>query len=187
MEKDPSERLRRAIKDNNLFLVKRLLSRTEMRNPDSGPGRYTSLAWAAVCGHEEIFEYLLSCGHFFFNDTAATENNTILIMLADLKAGTLSPYQRLYSNDPDLQETALRMARSYYERYSFLVDWSNVHGKTALHVAALKGNEEFVKMFCDLGADFDLPDELGNTPLHYASAWGHIAVGGLCQWISVIS
>lgn len=75
------------------------------------------------------------------------------------------------------------MARMYYDRYPYLIDWSNVHGKTALHVAATKGNEEFVRvsytrkmclksnsflsqMFCDLGADFDLPDLQGNTPLH---------------------
>ncbi|KAG8718514.1 hypothetical protein FRC08_005113 [Ceratobasidium sp. 394] len=29
-------------------------------------------------------------------------------------------------------------------------------------------------MLLDLGADFDLPDQQGNTPLHYASAWGHV-------------
>ena len=34
-----------------------------MRNPDPGPKRYTSLAWAAVQGHEEIFEFLLTAGH----------------------------------------------------------------------------------------------------------------------------
>lgn len=34
-----------------------------MRNPDPGPKRYTSLAWAAVLGNEETFEYLLNLGH----------------------------------------------------------------------------------------------------------------------------
>lgn len=82
MDKDPSERLRRAIKgyikngyksysiftqsissENNLFLVRRLLGRADIRNPDPGPGRYTSLAWAAVCAHEEIYDYILGCGH----------------------------------------------------------------------------------------------------------------------------
>jgi uncharacterized protein len=82
-EKDTTARLRRAVKghlilapawrqtgadrlvrtENNLFLVKRLLQRTEMRNPDPAPRRFTSLAWAAVLGHEETFEYLLSAGH----------------------------------------------------------------------------------------------------------------------------
>jgi hypothetical protein len=43
--------------------VKRLLKRTDIRNPDPAPKRYTSLAWAAALGHEETFEYLLIEGH----------------------------------------------------------------------------------------------------------------------------
>ena len=35
----------------------------DIRNTDPGPSRYTSLAWAAVHGHEEIFDYLLNMGH----------------------------------------------------------------------------------------------------------------------------
>jgi ankyrin repeat protein len=49
--------------ENNLFLVKRLVQRTDMRNTDPGAARYTSLAWAAVMGHEETFDFLLSSGH----------------------------------------------------------------------------------------------------------------------------
>ena len=49
--------------ENNLFLVKRLIQRTDMRNPDPAPKRYTSLAWAAVLGHEDTFEFLLTAGH----------------------------------------------------------------------------------------------------------------------------
>ena len=49
--------------ENNLFLVKRLIQRTDVRNPDTAPQRYTSLAWAAILGHEETFEFLLSAGH----------------------------------------------------------------------------------------------------------------------------
>lgn len=50
--------------ENNLFLVKRLLNRTtDIRNVDPAAPRYTSLAWAAVLGHEEVFDFLLSKGH----------------------------------------------------------------------------------------------------------------------------
>ncbi|KAL5488029.1 AVO2 [Sanghuangporus weigelae] len=174
-EKDASARLRRAVKENNLFLVKRLIQRTDMRNPDSSTRRYTSLAWAAVLGHEETFDFLLNEGHDDEELSKDADNNTILILLAELKPGAHNPYYPTYTH-PDLVGAALRMARSYYERYPFILEWSNVHGKTALHAAALKGNEQLAQMLCDLGADYDLPDNLGNTPLHYASAWGHVAV-----------
>lgn len=57
--------------------------------------------------------------------------------------GVNSPYSSSRGPDP-LQEAALRMARSYHERFPFILDWSNVQGKTALHMASLKGNEDFV-------------------------------------------
>jgi hypothetical protein len=38
------------------------------------------------------------------------------------------------------------MAQAYYQRFPFLIDWSNVQGKTALHVAALKGNDDFARV-----------------------------------------
>ncbi|KAF8974436.1 ankyrin repeat-containing domain protein [Flammula alnicola] len=172
-EKDAAARLRRAVKENNLFLVKRLIQRTDMRNPDTAPKRYTSLAWAAVLGHEETFEFLLSAGHDDEELSKDSESNTILMLLADQKPAQSNSYIS-QGTSQDNTGSHLRMARLYYERYSWILDWSNVHGKTALHIAALKGNEELVRMLCDLGADFDLSDNKGNTPLHYASSWGHI-------------
>ncbi|GLB33936.1 putative ankyrin repeats containing protein [Lyophyllum shimeji] len=174
-EKDATARLRRAVKENNLFLVKRLIQRTDMRNPDSSPRRYTSLAWAAVLGHEETFEFLLSAGHDDEELSRDSENNTILMLLADHKPPSVNSY---ISQQPsqDISGATLRMARLYYDRYSGILDWANSQGKTALHIASIKGNEELVRMFCDLGADVDLPDNQGNTPLHYASSWGHIPV-----------
>ncbi|PPQ99068.1 hypothetical protein CVT24_003628 [Panaeolus cyanescens] len=172
-EKDPSARLRRAVKENNLFLVKRLIQRTDMRNPDTDSKRYTSLAWAAVLGNEETFEFLLSAGHDDEELSRDSEHNTILMLLADQTPSTPGAFYSS-SNSQDTTGAYLRMARLYYDRYNWILDWSNIHGKTALHIAALKGNEELVRMLCDLGADIDLSDNKGNTPLHYASSWGHV-------------
>ncbi|CAK5275500.1 unnamed protein product [Mycena citricolor] len=169
-EKDATVRLRRAVKENNLFIVKRLIQRTDMRNPDPAPRRYTSLAWAAVLGHEETFEYLMSSGHDDAELSKDSENNTILMILADQNSSSSRP------NSAEFMGAALRMARMYYDRYPDILDWSNVHGRTALHTAALKGHEELARMLCDFGADVDLSDNKGNTPLHYASSWGHIAI-----------
>ncbi|KXN86415.1 Inversin [Leucoagaricus sp. SymC.cos] len=177
-EKDAPSRLRRAVKENNLFLVKRLIQRTDMRNPDPAPRRLTSLAWAALLGHEETFEFLLVSGHDDRELSRDFENNTILMILADS-----GPPPKVYSSSAsalDFNSAALRMARLYYDRYQTthrdLLDWSNVQGRTALHLAAVKGNEDLVRMFCDLNADINLSDNQGNTPLHYASAWGHVPI-----------
>ncbi|EJF61159.1 ankyrin [Dichomitus squalens] len=175
-EKDACARLRRAVKENNLFLVKRLIKRTDMRNPDPSVKRYTSLAWAAILGHEETFEFLLSSGHDDDHEYSKdSENNTILLLLADARPPPSDPHSKGPS-EQDFLGATLRMARMYIDRYPEVLDWANIEGKTALHVAAQKGNEELVRMLCDHGADFDLADNEGNTPLHYASAWGNVTI-----------
>ncbi|KAF9653395.1 ankyrin [Thelephora ganbajun] len=174
-ERDASVRLRRAVQENNLFLVKRLIKRTDMRNPDPNTKRYTSLAWAAIQGCEETFEFLLSQGHDDEELSKDSDNNTILTLLADFKPPVTTPYLST-QNDHYASGAALRMAKLYYDRYPYIKDWANSQGKTALHVASMRGNEEIVRMLCDLDADFDLTDNQGNTPLHYASAWGHIPI-----------
>jgi len=68
-------------------------------------------------------------------------------MLAGLRSSTHShSHSRSTITEYPLQDVALRMARLYYERFPFLIDWSNVAGQTALHVASTKGNEEFVRV-----------------------------------------
>ncbi|KAI0650348.1 hypothetical protein C8Q79DRAFT_380490 [Trametes meyenii] len=114
-------------------------------------------------------------GHDDHEYSKDSENNTILTLLAGARPPPSTPHTS-GPPDQDFLGATLRMARMYIDRYPDILDWANTEGKTALHVAALKGNEELVRMLCDLGADFDLADNEGNTPLHYASAWGHITV-----------
>jgi hypothetical protein len=67
------------------------------------------------------------------------------MLLADQKPTTSNAYTS--TGDSQANTGAyLRMARLYYDRYSWVLDWSNVHGKTALHMAALKGSEELVRV-----------------------------------------
>ncbi|KAI0796309.1 hypothetical protein BC629DRAFT_1286622 [Irpex lacteus] len=175
-EKDATVRLRRAVQENNLFLVKRLIKRTgDMRNPDPTHKRFTSLAWAAVLGNEETFEYLLNAGHDEEEHSRDSEDSTILIQLAEAKPPLTASYS-CGQTEQEFYGATLRMARLYYDRYPDTLDWANADGKTALHMAAERGNEELVRMLCSLNADYDLADNEGNTPLHYASAWGHIPI-----------
>jgi gamma-glutamylcysteine synthetase len=66
------------------------------------------------------------------------------MLLADQKPVSSTSY--ISAETEDNSGAYLRMARLYYERYSWVLDWSNMHGKTALHIAALKGNEELVRV-----------------------------------------
>lgn len=60
-----------------------------------------------------------------------------------MKPPLTTPYA---PSDPVFMGAVLRMARLYYDRYPFILDWSDSSGKTALHVAALKGNEELSRV-----------------------------------------
>lgn len=79
--------------ENNLFLVKRLIQRTDMRNPDPSTRRYTSLAWAAVLGHEETFDFLLNEGH---DDE-------------ELSKARISPSMRIENASPNISSGLYRM------------------------------------------------------------------------------
>ena len=50
------------------------------------------------------------------------------------------------ADDTDIQGAAMRMARRYLDRFPFITDWCNSQGKTALHIAALRGSDEFVRV-----------------------------------------
>lgn len=50
------------------------------------------------------------------------------------------------SSDQEFYGATLRMARLYYDRYPETRDWANADGKTALHIASQKGNEELVRV-----------------------------------------
>lgn len=50
------------------------------------------------------------------------------------------------SSDQEFYGATLRMARLYYDRYPETLDWANADGKTALHIASQKGNEELVRV-----------------------------------------
>lgn len=67
------------------------------------------------------------------------------MLLADQTPSSPGSYYSS-SSSQDTTGAYLRMARLYYDRYNWILDWSNVHGKTALHIAALKGNEELVRV-----------------------------------------
>jgi hypothetical protein len=80
-----------------------------------------------------------------------SENNTILMLLAETKPPLDDPYSIQTTSPEDRSGATMRMARLYYDRYHWILDWSNSQGKTALHIASLNNNEELVRVSCYLG------------------------------------
>ncbi|CAD6571294.1 MAG: hypothetical protein TREMPRED_000233 [Tremellales sp. Tagirdzhanova-0007] len=181
LTRDPSLRVRQAVRDNKVSLLQRLQHKTDLRNTDRN--RLTSLSWSAMEGSLQVFEWLLlDYGHDDQELSRDTDNNTILHLLASIPSPpahlnhSTSSFPIRPSMKPMAEQIAisLRMTQLYHTVFPFVLDWSNSGGKTALHVAAQAGNYSFISRLCDLGADVNLSDLQGNTPLHYASAWGHV-------------
>ena len=70
-------------------------------------------------------------------------------MLAGVRPNSVTGPSQLTPDDTDVQGAVMRMARLYWERFPFITDWANGQGKTALHIAALRGNDEFVRVRID--------------------------------------
>lgn len=76
--------------------------------------------------------------------TQDSDNNTILLLLSDARPPP-KPFGSGLS-EHEFNSATLRMARLYYDHYPDVLDWANAFGKTALHVAATRGNEELVRV-----------------------------------------
>ncbi|CAG8827079.1 21290_t:CDS:2, partial [Racocetra persica] len=76
---DPRVRLRRAACEGNLHLIKRLIAKTNLQNPDPVNG-WTTLMYATRYGHDRVVEYLLNNGHEEIELSRDFDNNTILMV-----------------------------------------------------------------------------------------------------------
>jgi hypothetical protein len=112
--RDPTIRLRQAVQSNNLPLVQRLAAKVPLRNTDSS--RLTSLAWAAICVAEEVFEWLLlDAGHDDDELSRDQENSTVLHLLATVPSPLAPPMAVGKRKAAEMQRAAVRMSILYWE------------------------------------------------------------------------
>ena len=53
------------------------------------------------------------------------------------------------------------------------VDAKTANMRTPLHLACIRGRLDFAKLLLAKGANLNMQDIEGNTPLHYVSEYGH--------------
>ncbi|CAG8573690.1 15758_t:CDS:2 [Dentiscutata heterogama] len=147
---DPRVRLRRAACEGNLHLVKRLIAKTNMQNPDPVNG-WTTLMYATRYGHDRVVEYLLNNGHEEIELSRDFDNNTILMVAS--------------------QYNFIEIMKMYITVFPNSVNMVNKQGQTALIYASKYGNLDPIKLLLENGADINQTDFEGNTALHYAAAW----------------
>lgn len=114
----------------------------------------TMLHYASLCG-------ALHCTHFLLRNGAdAFKLNVQGNSAFELAAG---------NKNADQFKLLLRAV-------DYPIDQRYQRGETLIHIAASKGNLQHIAMLIDLGADFDLQDVMGKTPLFIGAESGYFHV-----------
>ncbi|ETN46659.1 uncharacterized protein HMPREF1541_00845 [Cyphellophora europaea CBS 101466] len=200
MEKgEASMRLREAIQLDDTSLVRRLLTHRPdlLQNPNFEDKSNTSLHLAALYGHTEIAEYLISLGHD--RETESKTEDYIYSPHKDNLGVSVNTdghcplhLAAMYSR-PDI-------VRLLCQQFPHTVNRPDNKGTTPLHLAAgahamprthlararaRAASTEDVSVIEHLvahGANVNAQDRQGDTCLHYATAWGNLkAVRALIQ------
>jgi serine/threonine-protein phosphatase 6 regulatory ankyrin repeat subunit B len=140
----------------HLGVVKMLLQHTGGKGLNQTDDKgVTALHWAGFKGHEEIVTFLLSQGA---RADIADQNGMTPYMDAACK-GHVGVVKMIlqHMGGKGLDET-------------------DIEGLTALHWAAESGQEEMVGYLLSQGAQADIADQKGSTPLMDAACKGHVGV-----------
>ncbi|KAH7354683.1 ankyrin repeat-containing domain protein [Rhexocercosporidium sp. MPI-PUGE-AT-0058] len=140
----------------------------------------TALHLALKKGHDAIVETLLQSGVDV--NKADNYNNTALSLMFWEKRYEI--VKKLIDSGADPNVVSLQDAakQGQYEGIEHLIHCgvditkSDSDGDTTLHIAAVGGDESFVKILIRNKADFHATNHLGYTPFHYAAIQGHVGV-----------
>jgi hypothetical protein len=136
-----------AVQNNNLELVKLILGNEASINKFNR-GFRGPLYFAVVQGNFEITNYLLNNG-------------------ADVNVGLPIGQNLLHVNategNPQIAQLALKHVRGIN-----VINARDENGETPLFIAAAQGNFDAVKIYCEAGADNDIRNDKGLTPMDIA-------------------
>jgi ankyrin repeat protein len=154
------------------MLLKKWRGLVNMKNANG----YTILEIAACYGHHDVVKVVL--------DLANSEDNTPLHVAASMEPDKIFCGKNQLCGDLfyDKELFNKELQDLYYEAYEqcyksikiFLnkqlgdIDKKNLYGCTPLHLAVRSGNKAAVKVLLENGADFNIQDKGGKTPLSYA-------------------
>ena len=180
-----------AAKESDVILVRRLIDAGADVNATTGNGG-TALMFAAIQGDVETQTALIDAGA---NVNAVGGFDWTALMVATVKGHVPAVRQLLASGaDPDARDIYgwTPLMRAVYEERDQVtqvlleqpgvnLDAKNDQGATAMHLAALKGNEALVIALLDAGANPRIQDRKGRTPAAMAVAAGHEELAALLQ------
>lgn len=153
---DPSIRLRDAVTEGNLLIVKRLLRRFPelLTNTDPRNG-WTSLHYASYHGRYLVCVYLIQLGHDKRELMRTFKGNTCVHL--SLMNG---------------HEQTTHLLLQYFPRF---IDEAGDHGRTPVHIACMHDHFQCLSLLMGVGAKLFIPDDDGDTPLHVCLEYGSVS------------
>ena len=189
---DTSLRLRRAITQNNVSLVTRILKNnpTYLQNPDYQNKSNTSLHLAATNGFLDIVKLLISVGHDSSDVSEAvyayqhsvkslgishnTDGHTPLhLAAAHSHASVVDVLCKTFASTINLKDNG-GLAPLHLASRGQPVSSSPPTSSSMRSPSKSSEDTSTIENLLEHGANVDAEDASGNTALHYASAWGNL-------------
>ncbi|KAL3232762.1 Target of rapamycin complex 2 subunit AVO2 [Nakaseomyces bracarensis] len=150
---EPSVRLREAIREGNLLIVKRLLRRFPdlLTNIDPSNG-WSSLHYASYHGRYLVCVLLIQLGHDRHEILKTFKGNTC-VHLALMNG----------------HEQTTHLLLQHFPQF---INKSGEYGMTPVHIACVHDYYQCLSLLIGVGANLVVKDENGNTPMHLCLEYG---------------